>query len=142
MLVLVAGGLAAIAVPGAAARPPALDQYVPSLPGASGSGAPRLTAPARPAALPAALRARLARQPDGPLLLRIATAPGLGAPRAARTRRAPGGGRVAAAAPPNGSAAGAARDALHEPAVLALLAGMLLSAGVLLVLARMQRRRV
>jgi hypothetical protein len=139
-------GLATLASADARARQPALDQYVPSLPGATGDQTPRLGGPASPAALPPALRARLRRQRDGGLLLRIATAPGLGAPsRASASRHGHGGGVPASgsdsAPAPGGSTFAAARDAVREPAVLALLGGMLLSMCALLGLALVQRRR-
>jgi hypothetical protein len=140
-LALATLALGAAAVADASARQPALDQYVPSLPGASGNGAPRAGAPAQPGVLPAAVRTRLARQRDAALLLRIATAPGLGAPAPVRT---PGHGAGPAAGrasrTPDGAALGALGAAVREPAVLALLAGMLLSAATLLGLAVAQRR--
>jgi hypothetical protein len=136
-------GLGVVAVTDASARQPALDQYVPSLPGAAGNQGPRLGGAARPEVLPAAVRARLAHQRDGSLLLRIATAPGLGAPADHSTRR-PARGSVAASASasPDGFVSGAVRAAAREPAVLALLGGVLLSTCVLLGLAHAQRRRL
>lgn len=77
--------VAALAAPAttAVASPPAVDQYTQHLPGAGGgSGLASGSAPvAQPWLLPAKTRAALAG-PDGQLLALIATAPGLGAPRA------------------------------------------------------------
>ncbi len=140
-MALAALGLGAVATDDSSAREPALDQYVPSLPSAAGNQAPRLGSPALPAALPPAVRARLLRQPDGVLLLRIATAPGLGAPPAARTRRHDGASGRDAPAAADGSAFAAVRSAVREPALLALLGGILASACALLGIALAQRRR-
>ena len=136
--------LATVAPAVAVARESAFDQYVPSLPGAGGGQVPRLGGPTAPAALAPDARARLLRQPDGALLLRIATARGLGAPPPARARRrGPGGGAgdAGAASAADGSALAAVRGAVREPAVLALLGGMLASGCALLGLALAQRRR-
>jgi len=84
------------AAPGSASDQPAFDQYVPSLPTADG----RSASPAgdgAAASLPPALRARLARQPDGALLRAVAEDQALGAPPAAAPGRRPAG------APPTSS---------------------------------------
>jgi len=132
---LVLGALSA--GPARAATPPALDQYVPSLPSADGQRLPvaLLATPGSAAGLVPAVRARLARAPGGALLTRIASSPALGAPAArpatdARRR-----------AQPDGDAGSALADALAGGPRRALLLGLVAIAAALAGTARFRARR-
>jgi hypothetical protein len=123
MLALLAVVLGALsAAPAEAASAPALDQYVPSLPSAGGGPtvASGIVAERDGSGVSPATRARLARQPDGSLLLALATSPALGAPPPARPPAAASHG----SALPDGSVATALQGAVSSGAMLGLLIGL------------------
>jgi hypothetical protein len=141
LALIVALGAGALATPPARAdAPPALDQYVPSLPSADGTRLPvgPATAGGSAGGLSALARGRLAREPDAALLRRIATSSALGAPPA--SARA-GAGRRGQAPAPTGDAGSALGGALTGGTGVALLAGLGVLALTALALARSRRRR-
>jgi hypothetical protein len=130
----VACGLIALAPAAASAMPPAAKQYLPVLPTANGPAAVHDAAPvARPDVLSPAARSSL-KGKSGKELRKVATATALGAPaRIAHKQSADvQGGRPGFLS--------AAFDALGQGAVLALLAGFVLIAGLLVYIARSRRR--
>jgi|tagenome__1003787_1003787.scaffolds.fasta_scaffold20899523_2 hypothetical protein len=118
----------------AAALPPAAKQYLPVLPTANGPAALRKSAPVeRPQQLTPSARASL-KGKSGAELRRVATATALGAPAHIDRKDS---AQVEGARP---GFLSATFDALGEGAVLALLAGFALLAGLLVYLARSRRR--
>jgi hypothetical protein len=127
-------GSIALAPAAALAMPPAAKQYLPVLPTANGPAAVRGSAPVvRPDVLSPSARSSL-KGKSGAELRKVATATSLGAPaRIAHKDSADvQGGRP--------SFLSATFDALGQGAVLALLAGFVLIAGLLAYLARSRRR--
>jgi hypothetical protein len=123
-----------VAPAAAPAMPPAAKQYLPVIPTANGPAAVRGSAPvARPDRLSPSARAAL-KGKSGAALRSVATATALGAP--ARIDHG-GSARVQGGSP---SFLSATFDALGQGAVLALLAGFAVIAGLLAYIARSRRR--
>ena len=117
----------------ALAMPPAAKQYLPVIPTANGPVAVRSSAPqARPELLSPSARVAL-KGPSGTELRKVATATGLGAPGRIDHKDA---AEVQGARP---GFASATFGALGQGAVLALLAGFALIAGLLAYIARSRR---
>jgi hypothetical protein len=126
-------GSLALAPTAALAMPPAAKQYLPVLPTANGPAAVRHSAPvARPEQLSPSARSSL-KGKSGSELRRVATATALGAPARIEHKES---AQVRGARP---GFLSATFDALGQGAVLALLAGFALLAGVLAYIARTRR---